>query len=197
MMPTDASGPVLAVDDLWVEARTPTGPHSILEAVSFTLAPRETLCLAGGSGSGKSVTSLAIMRLLPKASLRVARGSIELGGRDLLSLPEKEMRKVRGGDIAMIFQEPMTSLNPVMTVGAQMSEAIRIHQNVGEEEALARAKDMLDAVHMTDPARRLSQYPHELSGGMRQRVMIGMALSCRPKVLIADGARRASPGSDS
>jgi peptide/nickel transport system ATP-binding protein len=186
MMPTDPSGPVLAVDDLWVEARTPTGPHSILEAVSFTLAPRETLCLAGGSGSGKSVTSLAIMRLLPKASLRVARGSIELGGRDLLSLPEKEMRKVRGGDIAMIFQEPMTSLNPVMTVGAQMSEAIRIHQNVGEEEALARAKDMLDAVHMTDPARRLSQYPHELSGGMRQRVMIGMALSCRPKVLIAD-----------
>jgi peptide/nickel transport system ATP-binding protein len=186
MMPTDSSGPVLAVDDLWVEARTPTGPRSILEAVSFTLAPRETLCLAGESGSGKSVTSLAIMRLLPKASLRVARGSIELGGRDLLSLPEKEMRKVRGGDIAMIFQEPMTSLNPVMTIGAQMSEAIRIHQNVGEEEALARAKGMLDAVHMTDPARRLRQYPHELSGGMRQRVMIGMALSCRPKVLIAD-----------
>ena len=186
MMPTDASGPVLAVDDLWVEARTPTGPRSILEAVSFTLAPRETLCLAGESGSGKSVTSLAIMRLLPKASLRVARGSIELSGRDLLSLPEKEMRRVRGGDIAMIFQEPMTSLNPVMTIGAQMSEAIRIHQSVGEEEALARAKDMLDAVHMTDPARRLRQYPHELSGGMRQRVMIGMALSCRPKVLIAD-----------
>jgi peptide/nickel transport system ATP-binding protein len=186
MMPTDSSGPVLAVDDLWVEARTPTGPRSILEAVSFTLAPRETLCLAGESGSGKSVTSLAIMRLLPKASLRVARGSIKLAGRDLLSLPEREMRKVRGGDIAMIFQEPMTSLNPVMTIGAQMSEAIRIHQNVGEQEALARAKDMLDAVHMTDPVRRLRQYPHELSGGMRQRVMIGMALSCRPKVLIAD-----------
>jgi peptide/nickel transport system ATP-binding protein len=186
MIPADASGPVLAVDDLWVEARTPSGPRSILEAVSFTLAPRETLCLAGESGSGKSVTSLAIMRLLPKASLRVPRGTIKLSGRELLSLPETEMRKVRGSDIAMIFQEPMTSLNPVMTIGAQMSEAIRIHQGVGEQEALARAKDMLDAVHMTDPARRLRQYPHELSGGMRQRVMIGMALSCRPKVLIAD-----------
>jgi peptide/nickel transport system ATP-binding protein len=186
MMPADASGPVLAVDDLWVEARTPTGPRSILEAVSFTLAPRETLCLAGESGSGKSVTSLAIMRLLPTSSLRVARGTIKLSGRDLLSLSEGEMRRVRGGDVAMIFQEPMTSLNPVMTIGVQMSEAIRIHQGVGEQEALAGAKDMLDAVHMTDPAQRLRQYPHELSGGMRQRVMIGMALSCRPKVLIAD-----------
>nr|WP_134494925.1 ABC transporter ATP-binding protein [Microvirga pakistanensis] len=180
------TAPVLSVQDLWVEARTPNGLRPILEDVSFTLAPRETLCLAGESGSGKSVTSLAIMRLLPKSSLRVARGSIQLSGRDLLSLSEAEMRKVRGGDVAMIFQEPMTSLNPVMTIGAQMSEAIRIHQGVGEQEALARSKDMLDAVHITDPARRLRQYPHELSGGMRQRVMIGMALSCRPKVLIAD-----------
>src|SRR5215213_7985347 len=135
MMPTDASGPVLAVDDLWVEARTPAGPRPILEAVSFTLAHRETLCLAGESGSGKSVTSLAIMRLLPKSSLRVARGTIKLPGRDLLSLPEAEMRKVRGGDVAMIFQEPMTSLNPVLTIGRQVLESIRAHQDIGAREA--------------------------------------------------------------
>jgi peptide/nickel transport system ATP-binding protein len=181
-----ASGPVLAVEDLWVEARTPEGPRPVLEGVAFTLGARETLCVAGESGSGKSVTSLAIMRLLPKAGLRLARGRVLLDGRDLVALPESAMRRVRGGDIAMIFQEPMTSLNPVMTVGAQMSEAVRIHQGTGDREALRLARDMLDAVRIADPARRLRQYPHELSGGMRQRVMIGMALSCRPKVLIAD-----------
>nr|WP_246520137.1 ABC transporter ATP-binding protein [Ancylobacter lacus] len=167
-----------------VDARTPSGAHRVLHEVSFHLGAGETLCLAGESGSGKSVTSLAIMRLLPKASLRVAAGSIRLEGRDLLPLPDRAMRRVRGGDIAMIFQEPMTSLNPVMSVGAQLTEAIRAHQ--GAANAAARARDMLDAVRIADPARRLGQYPHELSGGMRQRVMIAMALSCRPKVLIAD-----------
>ncbi len=178
--------PVLSVQGLCVEARGEAGPVRVLDGIGFDLAPGETLCLAGESGSGKSVTSLAIMRLLPKPGLRVVSGGIRLQDRDLLALPEREMRDVRGGEIAMIFQEPMTSLNPVMTVGAQLSEAIRIHQGLDARTAMARSRDMLDAVHMTEPARRLGQYPHELSGGMRQRVMIAMALSCRPKVLIAD-----------
>jgi peptide/nickel transport system ATP-binding protein len=178
--------PVLAVEGLCVEARGEAGPHRVLNEVSLALAPGETLCLAGESGSGKSVTSLAVMRLLPRPGLTATAGRILLDGRDLLALPEREMRDLRGGEIAMIFQEPMTSLNPVMTIGAQLSEAIRIHQGADQRTALARSRDMLEAVHMTEPARRLGQYPHELSGGMRQRVMIAMALSCRPKVLIAD-----------
>ncbi|WP_425532118.1 ABC transporter ATP-binding protein [Ancylobacter crimeensis] len=176
--------PVLEVAHLTVDARTPAGLSRVLEDVSFALRPGETLCLAGESGSGKSVTSLAIMGLLPKASLRVTGGAIRLDGRDLVGLPERAMRRLRGGEIGMIFQEPMTSLNPVMTIRDQLTEAIRVHQ--GAEDALARARAMLEAVHISDPARRLGQYPHELSGGMRQRVMIAMALSCRPKVLIAD-----------
>ncbi len=179
-------GPVLSVQELSVDARTPSGLKRILDGVSFDLAAGETLCLAGESGSGKSVTSLAIMGLLQKASLRVTSGAIRLGQRDLTRASEREMRAIRGGDIAMIFQEPMTSLNPVMTVGAQLTEAIREHRQALTESPEAIARQMLDAVHMTDPARRLTQYPHELSGGMRQRVMIAMALSCRPKVLIAD-----------
>ncbi|THV15752.1 ABC transporter ATP-binding protein [Rhizobium rhizophilum] len=178
--------PVLSVRELSVDARTPTGLKRILDRVSFDLAAGETLCLAGESGSGKSVTSLAIMGLLPKASLRITSGEIRLGGSDLTQKSERAMRHIRGADIAMIFQEPMTSLNPVMTVGAQLSEAIREHRQDLTESPEAIARQMLDAVQMTDPARRLTQYPHELSGGMRQRVMIAMALSCRPKVLIAD-----------
>ena len=176
--------PILSVEGLCVDARTPQGARRVLHDVSFDLNAGETLCLAGESGSGKSVTSLAIMRLLAKSSLRVASGAIRLGGQDLLSLPERTMRRMRGGDVAMIFQEPMTSLNPVMSIGAQLTEAIRIHQASANAEA--RARNMLDAVRITDPARRMGQFPHELSGGMRQRVMIAMALSCRPKVLIAD-----------
>ncbi|NKK42670.1 ABC transporter ATP-binding protein [Rhizobium leguminosarum] len=179
-----AAAPVLSLRNLSVDARTPEGRKPVLQDVSFELASGETLCIAGESGSGKSVTSLSIMGLLPKASLRVASGSIMLGERDLLKLPDRAMRSVRGGDIAMVFQEPMTSLNPVMSVGNQLTEAIRAHQGSGNAEAVALK--MLDAVQMTEPARRLKQYPHELSGGMRQRVMIAMALSCRPKVLIAD-----------
>ncbi len=178
------SAPILSVRNLNVDARTPEGRKSVLKNISFDLASGETLCLAGESGSGKSVTSLSIMGLLPKASLQVASGSIMLGERDLLKLSDRAMRGVRGGDIAMVFQEPMTSLNPVMSIGAQLTEAIREHQ--GSENAEATALQMLDAVQITDPAKRLKQYPHELSGGMRQRVMIAMALSCRPRVLIAD-----------
>ncbi|MBN9983318.1 ABC transporter ATP-binding protein [Rhizobium laguerreae] len=179
-----AAAPVLSLRKLSVDARTPEGRKPVLQDVSFELASGETLCIAGESGSGKSVTSLSIMGLLPKASLRVASGSVQLGERDLLTLSDRAMRSVRGGDIAMVFQEPMTSLNPVMSVSNQLTEAIRAHQ--GSDNAEAVALKMLDAVQITEPARRLKQYPHELSGGMRQRVMIAMALSCRPKVLIAD-----------
>ncbi|WP_296085571.1 ABC transporter ATP-binding protein [uncultured Agrobacterium sp.] len=178
--------PALSVRNLSVDARTPRGLKSVLDNVGFDLKAGETLCLAGESGSGKSVTSLAIMGLLPKASLRVASGEIMLGETNLLGLPERAIRRIRGGDIAMIFQEPMTSLNPVMTIGAQLTEAIREHRRNLTESPDAVARQMLDAVQMTEATKRLSQYPHELSGGMRQRVMIAMALSCQPKVLIAD-----------
>ena len=186
MSSKSALTPVLSISDLCVDARTPEGPKRVLDKISFDLLPDETLCIAGESGSGKSVTALAIMGLLPKASLQVAAGKITLGGRNLLDLSNSAMRRVRGGDIAMIFQEPMTSLNPVMTIGDQMTEVIREHQVSAGEGATAVARRMLDAVHMTEPAKRLTQYPHELSGGMRQRVMIAMALSCQPKVMIAD-----------
>jgi len=180
------AAPVLSVRNLCVDARTPEGLKRILDGVSFDLAAGETLCLAGESGSGKSVTSLAIMGLLPKASLKVSSGEIRLEDRNIIGIPHRALRKIRGGEIAMIFQEPMTSLNPVMTIGDQMVEAIREHREDVSEGAENIARSMLDAVHMSEPARRLKQFPHELSGGMRQRVMIAMALSCRPKVLIAD-----------
>jgi peptide/nickel transport system ATP-binding protein len=179
-----AGAPVLSVERLSVNARTPEGLKPVLEQISFDLHAGETLCIAGESGSGKSVTSLSIMGLLPKASLQVASGNIRLGDRELTKLSNSQMRHIRGGEIAMIFQEPMTSLNPVMSIGAQLTEAIREHQ--GSDGAETIAHQMLDAVQISEPARRLTQYPHELSGGMRQRVMIAMALSCRPKVLIAD-----------
>ena len=181
-----AQKPILTVRNLCVDARTPQGRRRVLDDISFDLNAGETLCIAGESGSGKSVTSLSIMGLLPKASLQVASGNIRLGDKDLVALSNRAMRSVRGGDVAMVFQEPMTSLNPVMSIGAQLTEAIREHQGSEGGMADAIARRMLDAVHITDPARRLSQYPHELSGGVRQRVMIAMALSCRPKVLIAD-----------
>ena len=177
---------ILKVTDLSIDARTPEGRRRVIDQVNFDLIEGETLCIAGESGSGKSVTSLAIMGLLPKASLQVASGTIDFGSRDLVKLSNSEMRRIRGGDIAMIFQEPMTSLNPVMTIGAQMTEVIREHDASGGDAPHTVARRMLDAVHMSEPARRLTQYPHELSGGMRQRVMIAMALSCQPKVMIAD-----------
>ncbi len=180
-----ASPPVLRVRDLETVVRTPGGAKTVVDRVSFDLHAGETLCIAGESGSGKSMTSLSIMGLLPP-SARVAGGRILLDGRDLLALDERAMQAVRGNDVSMIFQEPMTSLNPVMSIGAQLIEAIRAHHPVGRDEARRRALRALDAARISDGPRRLQQYPHEMSGGMRQRVMIAMALAGNPKVLIAD-----------
>ena len=152
-----------------------------------TSPPGETLCIAGESGSGKSMTALSIMRLLPEPMARIAGGSVQLAGRELTTLPERgDAEACAAATIAMIFQEPMTSLNPVLSIGRQLTEAIRAHREVGGGEARTIALEALSAVRISEPARRLKQYPHELSGGMRQRVMIAMALACRPKVLIAD-----------
>ncbi|MGF6230572.1 peptide/nickel transport system ATP-binding protein [Inquilinus ginsengisoli] len=183
---TASSSPLLQVRNLSTQVATPAGPKLVVEDLSFDLNPGETLCIAGESGSGKSMTSLSIMGLLPQPMARVAGGQVLLEGRDLLALPERQMRRVRGGEIAMIFQEPMTSLNPVMSVGRQIAEAIRAHRRVDGAGARRLALEALEAVRISEPERRLRQHPHELSGGMRQRVMIAMALACRPKLLIAD-----------
>ncbi len=178
--------PVLTVDRLTVSVRSEAGVKPLVSELSFKLGRGETLCIAGESGSGKSITSLAIMGLLPPPAVRVTGGQIHLGQTELTALGEAQMRAVRGDRIAMIFQEPMTSLNPVMTVGTQLTEAIRAHEAVGRAAARAQALAALKAVRLSQPERRMSQYPHELSGGMRQRVMIAMALALRPEVLIAD-----------
>ncbi|MEF2071508.1 ABC transporter ATP-binding protein [Consotaella aegiceratis] len=178
--------PVLAVEGLTVMVGGETGPRAVVSDLSFDLKRGETLCIAGESGSGKSMTSLAIMGLLPKPAAWIGAGAIRLGGRDLAGLDEGAMRRVRGDRIAMIFQEPMTSLNPVLTIGRQLTEAIRAHRTVGAGEARRRAVAALEAVRIPEAERRLKQYPHELSGGMRQRVMIAMALALEPDVLIAD-----------
>jgi peptide/nickel transport system ATP-binding protein len=146
----------------------------------------ETLAIVGESGCGKSVTSMSILRLLPMPPARIVAGRIEFEGRDLLTLPEAEMRAIRGNAIAMIFQEPMTSLNPVLTIGRQIAEALVLHRGMSYADATARAIEMLRKVHIPEAERRIRQYPHELSGGMRQRVMIAMALACGPRLLIAD-----------
>ena len=153
--------------------------------LSFSVAPAETLAIVGESGSGKSLTALALMRLLPKTA-RVASGRIELEGNDLLALPEIEMRQRRGRDIAMIFQEPMTSLNPVLTIGRQIIEVLRLHRGLSQAQARREAADLLDLVRIPNPQRCLDDHPHRLSGGMRQRVMIAIAVACRPRLLIAD-----------
>jgi peptide/nickel transport system ATP-binding protein len=158
---------------------------SPVKEFGFTVGEGETVAVVGESGSGKSLTALAIMRLLPRTA-RIASGGIRLQGRDLLALPEPEMRRVRGGEIAMIFQEPMTSLNPVVTIGRQIAEVLRLHEGLSTKAARARAIELLDLVRVADPQRRVDDYPHRLSGGMRQRVMIAMAVACRPKLLIAD-----------
>lgn len=157
-----------------------------LSGISFHIKSGETLGVVGESGCGKSVTALSILRLLPRLTAKTVGGEVRFNGRNLLKLSEPEIRKIRGNRIAMIFQEPMTSLNPVHKVGHQIAEALRIHTKVSHSEAMAKAREMLRLVHIADPERRLNNYPHEMSGGMRQRVMIAMALACSPELLIAD-----------
>ena len=177
---------LLQVQDLRTHFFTRDGVVRAVDGVSFTVERGETLAIVGESGCGKSVTSLSILRLIASPPGRVVGGSVVFEGRDLLGLPLREMRKIRGDAISMIFQEPMTSLNPVLTIGRQIGEVVSVHRGVSGEEASRRALDMLRLVHIPEPERRLRQYPHELSGGMRQRVMIAMALACEPRLLIAD-----------
>jgi peptide/nickel transport system ATP-binding protein/oligopeptide transport system ATP-binding protein len=165
---------------------TEEGVVKAVDGVDYEIYPGETLGIVGESGCGKSVTSLSIMRLIESPPGKIVAGEINFQGKDLIKIPEKEMRKIRGNDISMIFQEPMTSLNPVYTVGDQIIEAIMLHKGVGRKEARKQAIDMLTKVGIPLPEQRVDEYPHQLSGGMRQRVMIAMALSCDPKLLIAD-----------
>lgn len=178
-------GYMLSVKDLQTTFHTDAGDVVSVQDVSFNLNPGETLGIVGESGCGKSVTSLSVIRLLGKNG-RISHGSVEFEGVDLAALEEKEMRKIRGGKISMIFQEPMTSLNPVFTIGFQMEEAICLHLQLGKKEAREYAVDMLKKVGIPRAESVIDEYPHELSGGMRQRVMIAMALSCKPQLLIAD-----------
>jgi oligopeptide transport system ATP-binding protein len=183
--------PQLAVDGLRVTFCTDRGTVPAVQGVSFSVRRGETVALVGESGCGKSVTSLAVMRLLPAPPRAAVAGSVRFRGRDgtvrdLAALPEGEMRQVRGNEIAMIFQEPLTSLNPVHSIGRQIAEALLYHRAVGRRAALDRAAELLELVGIPEPRRRLASYPHQLSGGMRQRVMIAIALACDPAVLIAD-----------
>ncbi|MDE1157626.1 MAG: ABC transporter ATP-binding protein [Neorhizobium sp.] len=177
--------PILSVKNLNTSFRVGDGWRTVVRNMSFDIAPRETVAIVGESGSGKSVTSLSIMRLLPQKTSRI-EGQVLLGGRDLLALPEDEMRKVRGNDISMIFQEPMTSLNPIFPIGKQIAEALTVHTNISRSDARAEVIRLLEKVRIPNAKSRFDEYPHQFSGGMRQRVMIAMALASRPKLLIAD-----------
>ncbi|MBS0562209.1 MAG: ABC transporter ATP-binding protein [Proteobacteria bacterium] len=176
---------LLEVDQLQTHFGTPDGVVRAVEGLSFSIDAGETVAIVGESGCGKSVTSMSILRLIQEPPGRIA-GQIRFEGRNLLDLSEAEMRDLRGNDISMIFQEPMTSLNPVLTVGRQIGETLRLHQGMNARQAEARAVEMLALVGIPAPERRVREYPHQLSGGMRQRVMIAMALACNPKLLIAD-----------
>ena len=176
---------LLDVQDLQTQFDTPDGTVRAVQGLSFSIDAGETVAIVGESGCGKSVTSLSILRLIAMPPGRLM-GQVMFDGRDLLQLPEAEMRRLRGNAISMIFQEPMTSLNPVLTVGRQIGEALRLHQGLDRAAATARAVEMLDLVGISAPTRRVREFPHQLSGGMRQRVMIAMALACNPKLLIAD-----------
>src|SRR5262252_2812351 len=177
--------PVIEISDLSTHIQLSRSVVQAVGNVSLHIEAGETLGLVGESGCGKSMTGLSIMRLLPPGG-RIVGGSIKLEGRELVALPEAELRKLRGNEIAMIFQDPLTSLDPTKTIGYQVAEPVRLHRGVGKEEALERAAEVLSLVGLPRPKERLADYPHQLSGGLRQRVMIAMALSCEPKLLIAD-----------
>jgi len=184
-IPLAPGEPLLEVDGLRTHFDTLSGPVRSVDGVSFTVRAGRTLGVVGESGCGKSVTALSIMRLVPTPPARL-QGAVRLRGTELLRLSEREMRAIRGNRISMIFQEPMTSLNPVLTVGRQIAETVQVHQKAGRQEAMRRAVEMLRLVQIPEPERRAGEYPHQLSGGMRQRVMIALALACNPEVLIAD-----------
>ncbi len=185
MTPAPNSDSLLAVDDLRTSFFTEAGEAKAVDGVSFSIAPGSTLGLVGESGCGKSVTALSILRLVADPG-RIVAGEIRYQGENLLLRTKRGMRSIRGSEISMIFQEPMTSLNPVFTIGAQIIEAVRLHQAVTLREAWQQSVDMLDRVGIADPEQRMRDYPHQMSGGMKQRAMIAMALVCRPSLLIAD-----------
>jgi len=177
---------ILEIDNLHTYFSSRVGLVRAVDGVSFHLRPEETLGVVGESGCGKSVTALSILRLIPNPPGKIVEGSILFGGKNLLQRSEAEMQAIRGNEISMIFQEPMTSLNPVLTIGHQISEAIILHQGLSRKSAMDKTVEMLQLVRIPEARRRAHEYPHQMSGGMRQRVMIAMALSCNPKVLIAD-----------
>ena len=183
---TGATEPLLEVRGLKTYFRTDEGEYRAVDGVSFSVGAGRTLGIVGESGCGKSVTALTIMGLVPCPPGRIAGGEVRFEGQDLLKLPQSRLRELRGNEISMIFQEPMTSLNPAFTIGDQIIEAIRRHKHIGPREARERAVEMLRRVRISAPERRIDDYPHKLSGGMRQRAMIAMALACDPKLLIAD-----------
>ena len=184
--PSTPGAPILEVSGLRTLFFTRQGLVRAVDDLSFHVNRGEVLAIVGESGCGKSITALSVMRLVPTPPGRIESGTVKLEGRDLLALDEEAMRAVRGNDISMIFQEPMTSLNPVLTIGDQIAEAVRLHQDVSNDQAWTRAVEMLTLVRIPEPVQRAKEYPHQLSGGMRQRAMIAMALACNPKVLIAD-----------
>jgi len=183
---TTVDAPIIAVENLVTAFRIGGGWHPAVRDVSFAVQHNETLAIVGESGCGKSVTALSIMGLVPPANGRISGGHIRFAAQDLVTLDEEEMRKIRGDRISMIFQEPMTSLNPVLTVGFQVAEALSYHRDMGRREADAAALELLDQVKIPSARARFADYPHQFSGGMRQRVMIAMALACRPELLLAD-----------
>lgn len=178
--------PLLEISNLNVSFQNDAGIVRPVRGVQFQVNQGETVALVGESGCGKSVTALSVLRLLPTPPARFDSGSIQFSGKDLLKLSESEMQSIRGNDIGMVFQEPMTSLNPILTIGDQIAESIFLHNNISQKETKERVLGILDKVAIPSPEQRINQYPHELSGGMKQRVMIAMAISCNPKLLIAD-----------
>lgn len=185
-MTDEVAKTLLCVRNLVVEFDTRFGPVRAVDDISFDIFPNETVGIVGESGCGKTVTGLSLLRLVPSPPGRIVQGSIILNGNDLVQLPENDMAQLRGDDISMIFQEPMTALNPVLSLGTQMTDVLRQHRKMTKREARNVAIDMLEKVGIPVPEKRIDEYPHELSGGMRQRVMIAMALSCNPKLLVAD-----------